>query len=81
MKAAQAVPLDDKFVITFDRAAYSVPEWAKACGRGETVVYKHIEAGNLVPQYPDSKAMITLEEGLRWLRSLPDEPPARATAA
>ena len=74
--ADQALPLDDKFVITFDRAAYSVAEWAKACGRGETLIRNHIHQGTLVPQYPDSKALITLEEGLRWLRSLPAEDPA-----
>ena len=80
MRAEQALPLDDRFVITFDRTSYTVAEWARACGLGETTIRDHIKGGYLIPQYPNSKAIITLEEGLRWLRSLPAEDPAQVAS-
>lgn len=63
--------------IAFTRPAYTLNEWAEACGLGRTTIREHIDANNLVPSYPNSKPIITLEEGLRWLRTLPSEPPAR----
>jgi len=68
------------FAPTFTRAMYTVPEWAEACGIGETRVREHIADGNLVPSYLDPvesgkrrTMYIPLEEGLRWIRTLPTE--------
>ncbi len=72
--------MTEQMTVTFDRPAYTVKEWAQACGLGETTIRDHIEAHNLVPSYPNSKAIITLEEGLRWLRTLPAEKPAAGAA-
>jgi predicted transcriptional regulator len=65
--------------MAFTRTAYTVAEWAQACGLGETTIREHIANGNLVASYPTkAKAIIPLEEGLRWLRTLPTEQPASA---
>jgi predicted transcriptional regulator len=65
--------------LTFTRTAYTVAEWAAACGLGETTIRQHIEDGNLVPSYPTkTKAIIPVEEGMRWLRTLPTEKPDAA---
>lgn len=63
------------FQISFTRPAFTVAEFAKACGLGETTIREHIAANKLVLSYPTrTKGIITLEEGLRWLRTLPSEP-------
>lgn len=65
--------------IAFTKPAYSVKEFAEAVGLGETTIRDHINDGNLVSKWPTkTKQIITLEEGLRWLRTLPDEKPAAA---
>jgi hypothetical protein len=70
--------MTDQITVTFDRPAYTVAQWAKAVGLGETTIRDHIDAGNLVVSYPTkTKAIIPLEEGLRWLRTLPTDKPAR----
>ena len=68
------------FVPTLTRVSYSVAEFADVCGMSEQVIRDHIAAGNLVPTYTAPaenrvrrKTYITLEEGLRWLRELPNE--------
>lgn len=64
------------FVVTFSRPSYTVKEWAQACGYGETTIREAEEAGELAFSYANSKPVVTLEEGLRWLRSLPTEKPS-----
>lgn len=60
--------------------SYSVANWAAACDLGETTIREHIADSNLVTRYPTtSKAIVTLEDGLAWLRTLPTEPPKRAS--
>lgn len=76
MTAAQVAT--EQFTVTFTRPSYTVVEWAEACGIGETTIREHERAGNLTFSYPNSKAIITLEEGMRWLRSLPSQKPERA---
>lgn len=67
------------FSPSFTRVQYTVAEWSVACGLGETKVRDHIESGNLVPHYLDEDKgqrrtkYISLEEGLRWIRTLPRE--------
>lgn len=56
-----------------DKLAYSIPNFAKAVDLSIEKVRQHIERGELVPSYVDSKPLITKEEGLRWLRSRPAE--------
>jgi len=53
---------------TFTHAAFTVPGWAEANSLGVVTVREHIAAGDLVASYPNSKAIITLENGLEWLR-------------
>lgn len=61
-----------------DKLAYSIPNFATAVDVSIEKVRQHIDRGNLVKSYIDSKPVILREEGLRWLRSLPNEKPERA---
>lgn len=62
--------------IGFTRPAYSVAEFAKAVGLSETVIRDHIAAGDLVTVWPTkTKQIVRLEDGLRWLASLPTDKP------
>lgn len=63
-----------------DKLAYSIPNFAKAVDLSVEKVRQHIERGELVPSYVDSKPLITQEEGLRWLRSRPAERPKVAAS-
>jgi len=56
-----------------DKLAYSIPNFAEAVDLSVDTIRKHIDAGNLVPSYPNSKPIITRAEGERWLKSLPAE--------
>ena len=56
-----------------DKLAYSIPNFAKAVDLSIEKVRQHIERGELVPSYVDSKPLIRRDEGLRWLHSLPPE--------
>ncbi|TCU86487.1 hypothetical protein EDF48_102148 [Curtobacterium sp. PhB191] len=59
-----------------EQLAYSIPSFAKAVDLSETTIREAIKRSELVPSYPAKmKPIITREEGHRWLRSLPDEPP------
>lgn len=60
-----------------DRLSYSIPNFAKAVDVSVEKVRQHIERGNLVKTYIDTKPVIRREEGLRWLRTLPNEKPER----
>lgn len=60
------------------KLAYSIPNFAKAVDLSIEKVRQHIERGELVPSYVDSKPLITQEEGMRWLRARPAERPERA---
>jgi hypothetical protein len=57
-----------------DRLAYSIPNFATAVGLSDDTIRKAIDSGDLIPSLPTRagrKPIITREEGLRWLRSLP----------
>lgn len=56
-----------------DQLAYSLPSFAKAVDLSVDKIRQHIDRGELLPAYVDSKPLITREEGLRWLRSRPAE--------
>jgi len=56
-----------------DKLAYSIPNFAKAVDLSIEKVRQHIERGELVPSYVDSKPLIMREEGERWLRARPSE--------
>ncbi|MCT9620735.1 hypothetical protein [Curtobacterium sp. C2H10] len=61
-----------------DRLAYSIPNFATAVDLSVDTIRKAIDSGDLIPAYPTKagrKPIITREEGLRWLRSLPQESP------
>lgn len=64
--------------VTLDKLAYSIPNFARAVDVSIEKVRQHIERGDLVKSYVDSKPVILREEGMRWLRSLPNEKPERA---
>ncbi|WP_440711822.1 hypothetical protein [Herbiconiux sp. YIM B11900] len=60
-----------------EKLAYTIPHFAEAVDLSVSTVYGAINSDELVPVYPAKrKPLITLEEGLRWLRSLPDVRPA-----
>lgn len=59
--------------ITLTKLAYSLPNFAEAVDMSLESVRQQIRDGYLVPAYPNSKPIISAEEGLRWLRSLPAE--------
>lgn len=64
----EAVRLDD------GRLAYSIAEFAAAVGLSTQTVRNLVHGHHLTVVYPTpsrSKALITREEGLRWLGSLP----------
>lgn len=61
--------------IVLDKLAYSIPNFAAAVDLSVEKVRQHIERGELVPSYVDSKPLIMREEGERWLRSRPAERP------
>ncbi|MFJ3319379.1 hypothetical protein [Curtobacterium sp. NPDC086286] len=57
-----------------DRLAYSIPNFATAVDLSVDTIRKAIDSGDLIPSLPTRagrKPIITREEGLRWLRSLP----------
>jgi hypothetical protein len=58
---------------TLDKLAYTIPNFAAAVDMSVDTIRKHIEAGRLVPSYPNSRPVITKTEGQRWLDSLPAE--------
>lgn len=65
--------------IQLDKLAYSIPNFAKAVDLSVSTIYAAIQANELVPVYPAKrKPIIPREEGLRWLRALPAEPPAKS---
>lgn len=61
--------------VELEQLAYSIPSFAKAVDLSVSAVREHIDRGDLVPSYPNSKPIITRAEGERWLRSLPNEKP------
>lgn len=64
----EAVRLED------GRLAYSIAEFAGAVGLSTQTIRNLVHDNYLTVVYPTpsrSKALITREEGLRWLRSLP----------
>lgn len=71
--------MSEQVEIAFTRPAYTVAEFAKAVGLGETTIREHIDRNELVTVWPTkTKQIVTLEDGLRWLRSLPNEKPNAA---
>jgi hypothetical protein len=64
-----AVQLED------GRLAYSIAEFAAAVGLSSQTIRNLVRDNYLTVVYPTasrSKALITREEGLRWLASLPE---------
>ena len=57
------------------KISYSIPNFAKVVDLSVEKVRQHIDSGELVPSYVDSKPLIMHEEGLRWLRARPAERP------
>lgn len=59
--------------VELTQLAYSIPNFAKACDISVTTVREHIDHGNLIPGYVNTKPIISKAEGERWLASLPSE--------
>lgn len=62
-----------------NKLAYSIPAFAEACDLSIEKIRQHIDRGELVRTYVDSKPLIMREEGERWLRSRPSERPEVAS--
>ncbi len=60
--------------------AYSMDGLAAACGVSKWTIEQAKDSGDLVPSYPNSKPIITRSEAIRWLESLPNEPPQKAAS-
>jgi hypothetical protein len=56
------------------RLALTLPDAATAVGYSLESIRKAIRNHELVPSYANSKPVIPVEELVRWLRSLPNEP-------
>lgn len=65
---------DPKVELT--KLAYSYDNFAIAVDVSKEKIRQHVERGELVPSYIDSKPVIMREEGERWLRARPAEKPA-----
>jgi len=59
--------------VVLDKLAYSIPSFAAAVDLSVEKIRQHIDRGELVASYVDSKPLIMQEEGLRWLRARPSE--------
>lgn len=53
--------------------SYSIEEFAAYTGYGRTTIDEAIARGDLVASYANSKGVIEIEEGRRWVKSLPKE--------
>lgn len=63
---------------TFDKLAYSIPNFATAVDLSVDTIRKAIDNGDLIPSYPTKagrKPIIDVDEGKRWLKALPSERP------
>ena len=61
--------------VTLEKLAYSIPNFAEAVDLSVSTIYDAIKSGNLTPSYPNRKPLITRDEGMRWLSTLPAERP------
>lgn len=57
------------------KLAYTLEEFAEVVSLSKSSVRKLISENELVVSYVKYKPLITHEEALRWLRSLPNESP------
>lgn len=55
------------------RLAFTVAELAYAVGLSDSRIHQHIARSDLTPVYSGSKALIPVDEAMRFLRDLPDE--------
>lgn len=58
---------------TLDQLAYTPANFARAVDLSYEFIRQEMRDGNLVPSYAKSKKLISRDEGLRWLKSLPTE--------
>lgn len=55
------------------RIAFTVAELAYAVGLSDARIYQHIDRRDITPVYSGTKALIPVEEAVRFVRDLPDE--------
>ncbi|MFJ4254758.1 hypothetical protein [Microbacterium sp. NPDC090003] len=55
------------------RLAFTVAELAYSVGLSDSRIYRHIDRRDITPVYSGTKALIPVEEALRFVRDLPDE--------
>jgi len=64
--------------IVKETLAYTIEQFAAATGYGRTTIDEAIARGDLAASYATpGKGVIYIEEGRRWLESLPKERPER----
>lgn len=61
--------------ITKETLAYTVEEFAAYTGYGRTTIDEAIARGDLAASYANKKGVIDIDEGKRWIKSLPKERP------
>jgi len=57
--------------VAINKLAFSIPEYCEATSMGRTQVYKAIKDGKLIARKMGKRTLITYEDGLNFLNSLP----------
>jgi excisionase family DNA binding protein len=57
--------------INIQKIAYSIPEYCEATSMGRTQIYKAIKEGKLIARKMGKRTLITYDDGLNFLNSLP----------
>jgi len=58
-------------IVTADRGALSIQEFARWAGIGRSAVYLEIAAGRLEARKCGRRTLISMDEALRWRDALP----------
>ncbi|MDQ1130238.1 helix-turn-helix domain-containing protein [Microbacterium sp. SORGH_AS_0888] len=64
--------------VEVEKLAYSLPEAAEAVGYSMRTLQRAIARNDLVARYANAKPIILKSELLRWLQSLPEQPPSHS---
>ncbi len=54
------------------KLAYSIQEFINATSLGRTKIYAEIKSGKLIAKKMSARTIITLEDGMSYLKSLPE---------
>lgn len=69
--------MSDAKLLPEGKLSYSLPEFSAVTSIGTDMLRKYIKADKLVASYNGSRPIITRENGIAFLRSLPTEKPSK----